>query len=445
MNATRRAYGWATVGVAAFLVYGSLVPFEFHPRPLGRAADDFGNILKAGVVIPSRSDAVANVLLGIPIGFALLGWIAAERGWSRWRMAGVGVLAWPACVTFSAAVEFAQLFTAGRTCAVSDILAQALGACIGIGAWVAIGPAFTANVRTLANRTDLNAAGRISLVYIALVAFLQTLPFDATASPANLYRKLRDDVHFRPFSEYEGRTAAERWQHTGQLAKLAGLFFPLGLLAAHSRGRFQRWKLPRVALAALGLAVALESLQLVIQSRVPSTTDALVGASAIVVGWYAARVHAEGLARPLAVSWFLIWLALMTPITQPPAEAPRRPTPRAFDWLPGLPLTDGHPLWAFEEMLTKLVLFGLLGVLVAAAWLPPRTRRGPRGSVRTAAIIAGIAAVVIAAAIENRQRWFETHTPCMTDVLLGGLGAVMGVVVASWIYRPSPASQRLVC
>ncbi len=444
MNAARRAYGWAVVGVAAFIVYGSLVPFQFHPRTLGQAAETFQHILTAGVTIPSRSDAVANVLLGLPLGFALMGWLAAERGWSRWRVARSGLLAWPVCMTFSGAVEFVQLFTPTRTCALSDILAQAVGACAGIIAWIVSGPSFTATVRKLVSRTDLNAAGRIGLGYIAFVAFVQTLPFDATASPAQLYCKLRNEVRFRPFSECDGPTAAERWQLTGRLAKVAGLFFPIGLLAAHIRGRIERWNLPRVALAALGLAVGLESLQLMIQSRVPSTTDALIGALAAVAGWYAARVHQEGLARPFAVSWFLIWLAMMTPITQPPAEAPRRPSPRPFDWIPGLPLTDGHPLLALEEMLTKLVLFGLLGVLVAAAWLPPRTRRGPRGSARTAAVIAGIAGLVIAAAIENRQRWFDTHTPCITDVLLGGLGAVMGVAMASLVQRPASAPARRV-
>ena len=89
--------------------------------------------------------------------------------------------------------------------------------------------------------------------------------------------------------------------------------------------------------------------------------------------------------------------------------------------MPGLPLETGDPLNALEEMLTKLVLFGLLGVLIAAWRLPPRTQGGK-------------AALNVALAIAKRRtpgRGLHreqpamgiTHTPCITDVLLGGLGS----------------------
>jgi glycopeptide antibiotics resistance protein len=254
-------------------------------------------------------------------------------------------------------------------------------------------------------------------------------------------------VRFVPFGEFTGMTDADRWTHIGKLAKLAGLYFPLGLLAARLKGRVETWSIVRAAPAALALAVGLEALQLVVQSRTPSATDALVGALAALVGWYAGRVHHEGLALPFAVCWGIVWCALMTPITQPPAAAPRRETPRPFDWIPGLPLEAGDPLEALEEMLTKLVLFGLLGVLVAAWWLPPRSRRGPGGSLRTAVVIAGGLGLVVSGFIENGQRWNDAHTPCITDVLLGGLGAGLGVLAARLLREQKAAapvrSERL--
>ena len=235
---------------------------------------------------------------------------------------------------------------------------------------------------------------------------------------------------FTPFGEFAGATDAERWKQTAKLAKLAGLYFPVGLLAARLKGRVEVWSILRVAPTALALAVCLEGLQLVVQSRTPSATDALIGAFAAVGGWYAGRVHHEGLAIPFAVSWGIVWLAGMTPVTQPPAGTPRLDTPRPFDWMPGLPLESGDPLNTLEEMLTKLVLFGLLGVLIAAWRLPPRTRREPGASVRGAVLLAAALGLLAAGAFENAQRWYDTHTPCVTDVLLGGLGAALGVLVA---------------
>jgi VanZ family protein len=217
----------------------------------------------------------------------------------------------------------------------------------------------------------------------------------------------------------------------GKLAKLAGLYFPIGLLAARLKGRTERWSILHVALAAFALGVCMEAPQLVIKSRVPSITDSITGALAAICGWYAARVHHEGLALPFAVCWGIIWLAGMTPISLPPPETQTREVPRPFDWIPGFVLESGDPLGALEEMLTKLVLFGLLGVLVAAWRLPPRVRRGRGGSVSLAVGIAAVLGLVVSGLFESNQRWYDTHTPCITDVLLGGLGAALAVLVAS--------------
>jgi VanZ family protein len=448
LTSGRRAFAWAVLGVAAFIVYGSLVPFQFRALAPGAAVDLFRIVLATGVRIESRSDAIVNVMLGVPLGFALLGWAAADRGWTRPRIAGRGLVLLPVCVLFSALVEFSQLFTVSRVCSASDIAAQSIGAAIGMAVWVLCGQAFTDRVRQMWTRADVNTAGRLLIAYVVLLAFIQTLPFDVSASPAKLYRKLRDGgVRSVPFGEFTGMKEADRWTHIGKLAQLVGLYFPVGLLAARLKGRVETWSIVRVMLAATVLAVGLEGLQLVVQSRTPSATDALVGALAAVTGWYAGRVHHEGLALPFAVCWGIVWCALMTPITQPPAGTPRRDTPRLFDWVPGLPLEAGDPLDTLEEMLTKLVLFGLLGVLVAAWRLPPRSRRAPGGSLRSAVAIAVGLGLVVSGLIENGQRWNDAHTPCITDVLLGGLGAGLGVLAARLLCErpagPQVRSERL--
>lgn len=432
VSAGRRAFAWAVLGVAAFTVYGSLVPFQFRALPLAEAIDAYCSILTAKLQIVSRSDVIANVMLGIPLGFALLGLVSVDRNWPRRKVAGYGLLLLPSCVLFAALVEFSQLFTITRSCSASDIAAQSIGSAAGMVAWIFWGQWVTDRARAIWDRADLNATGRLLVAYVVLLAFIETLPFDVSASPADLYRKIRNGgVIFVPFSEFNGMTDAARWKHLGTLAKLAGLYLPVGLLATRLKGRMEKWSIVHVALAGFALAVCLESLQLVIQSRTPNVTEALVGAVAVVVGWLAGRIHREGLAIPFAVSWFIVWFAMMIPVVFPLAGTPRLETPRNFDWIPGLPLESGNPLDTLEEMLTKLVLFGLLGVLVAAWWLPPRRRRGAGGSVKVTAVIAVALGLLIAGFIENSQRWTDLHTPCITDVFLGGLGSLLGVLVAS--------------
>ncbi len=434
MTPVRRGFAWAALGAAGFTAYGSLVPFHFRALALTDALAAFGAVLAAGVAIDSRSDVVANVLLGMPLGVALLGLACADRGWSRARAARVGLLLLPACAVFAAGVEFAQLFTTGRTCSASDIVAQTLGSAVGMGAWVVCGQA-------LADRAgaDVNAAGRLLVAYLALVGFIQTLPFDVSASPRNVYGKFHDGgVLFVPFGEFAGVTDAERWEKVAKLVKLAGLYVPIGLLAACLPGRVGRWGVARAALAALALGVILEGIQIPVRSRVTSATDALVGAGAALAGWYAARVHRGGLTLPLAFCWGVVWLAAMTAVTQPPPGTARLDAPRAFDWDPGGPLESGDPLGVLEAVLTKLVLFGLLGVLMAAWRLPARTRRAAGASVRATAALAAVLGLVASGFFEAAQRWYNTHTPGMTDVLIGGLGAALGVVAASRAGAPAP-------
>lgn len=436
MSANRRVLAWGAAGVAAFIVYGSLVPFHFGPR-----TDSFARVLAAGLKFTSRSDLIANAMLGVPLGFALLGAACADRGRPRAKVALLGTCLLPACVLLAAAVEYAQLYTLERNCAVSDIVAQGAGALAGMVGWVLWGQGLTDRARALWDRSAVNATGQLLLAYLGLMLLVQALPLDLSASPADFARKVRDAARFGLFGELDAMSDAQKWKRYGDWAKLAGLYFPAGLLAARLKGRIERWSIVPVALAALGLGFALEAAQLVVQSRTPSLSDVVVGALAAVSGWYTGKVHHEGLALPFALSWCVVWFAGMTPVAQSPPGTPRLGAPRPFDWMPGLPLESGDPLFTLGEFLTKLVLFGLLGAIVAAWRLPPKRRGGPTGSVRVAALVAGVLGLVVAALIESSQRWTETHTPCVTDVLLGGLGAALGVAVASRAVRSSATGR----
>lgn len=427
----RRALAWCAAGAAAFTLYGSLVPFHFRALTFGRALELFGMLLAEGVWVYSRSDLIANVMLGAPLGFFLLGAARADREPSFKRTGVVALALLPLCALFAFGVEFAQQFTTTRNCALSDIVAQTVGSALGMLAWAAVGPALVRAIRALWARTDTNPAARVLFAYLALLLLIQTLPFDVSASPGELYKKVRDGgVTFVPFAELRGATDERKWELYGKLSKLAGLFFPVGLLIARANGRAGRWGAAKVALAALAIALCTEGAQLVVRSRSPSATDVLVGACAALVAWYAARVHSDGLAVPFALSWFVVWCAALTPAYLPRPGAPRLDEPRAFEWVPFAAAESGEPMHVLEDVLTKLVLFGLLGVLVAARVLPPKVRRGPGGSARAAVLISLVLGLLVSATVESAQRATAAHTPGVTDVLLGAAGAALGALAA---------------
>src|SRR5262245_52270613 len=68
-SAPRALFLTAGLGLLLFVVYGSLVPFDFHGRPLDAAWRTFQQAPWLVLGIDSRADWVANLLLYIPLGF----------------------------------------------------------------------------------------------------------------------------------------------------------------------------------------------------------------------------------------------------------------------------------------------------------------------------------------------------------------------------------------
>ena len=64
---------WALLIYLAFVVYGSLLPFEPRPPPTAGAWEAFLRLPYLELGVASRADWVANLLLYIPLGFLIVG------------------------------------------------------------------------------------------------------------------------------------------------------------------------------------------------------------------------------------------------------------------------------------------------------------------------------------------------------------------------------------
>jgi len=64
-----RAFLLLTLAYMAFIAYGSLVPLDLHVKTLPAAWAEFMDRMSPGTLVISRSDFVANILLGVPLGF----------------------------------------------------------------------------------------------------------------------------------------------------------------------------------------------------------------------------------------------------------------------------------------------------------------------------------------------------------------------------------------
>lgn len=418
----------------AFAAYGSFVPLRFRAVALAEAVQRF----VATPLIPlghaSKSDFITNVLLFVPIGFFLLGTLA-----DRSRQAAV-LLAAPvalAGVAISVAIEFGQIFVHGRTPSWNDVVAESLGGGIGALAWLAVG---SAAVEWLAELFRSESKGdrvyRILGAYVGVWAIVGLLPFDFTVRLEELGEKFRAGrIVFDPFlSGWTLRDAGG----TLLMAVPLGMF---GVVLGRTRGMDR----PVFLGVAVGLAaaVAMEAAQALSYSRTADTTDLLMNAAGVVCGaalaarWLGGGLRAlhTGADRLWPVAALAVWCVTLVIRHWSPFDFVSDP---AFikGRIPGMFGVPFHSYyWGFApyvliDATTKLLMAVPVGALLQLTW-QPRTRVW-RWVVGTG-IVALSGSVFLA--LELGQLLLPSRVPDQTDVYIGTLGALIGVLLVGVVNR----------
>ncbi len=421
----------------AFTAYGSLVPFDYHPKGWDAAVAEFDAALIGWRDRPlSLSDFAANVALGVPLGFAMLAAMTTRRRWESMFLAAPVVLFGG---LFAAAVEFSQLFF-NRVCAGSDVIAQSLGTILGTVLWIGCGRWAVERLRGTVGVAPL-LFGYAVVVLVAL-----TMPLDLTASPKQLYERLHPptttwvplgEVFANPNSTTQSDLkAAVGW------VELFALFLPGGVLLGGLPGKY-RTANGLVSVAGWGLLAAGvgEAAQVLVVSRHPSVTDVLVGGLAVVAGWVVGRVLAEKGVRKhrpeVAAVLGQAWSAVIAVIAwQPFTFFPAIMRERLGDmsWLPLREKVGGHYLWSLEDLIGQMVRFGVLGAIVT--W--GLSGRGKRASLWPAVLVAALVAVMI----ELGQAMVPGRTVSPTDVLIAAVGGWIGAAVMRRAAEPAPTVRK---
>lgn len=432
----------AALGYSLFVIYGCLVPLHFTPLPWAEAWARFRQIPELHLGHAFRSDWIANVLL-----FSLSAYLWIGSIWTGVRGAGavarsVGV--WIASVLFVTSLEFAQVYFPPRSVALQDVFAGSVGAAIGIAAW------------WISARRVLHLLGQWSRVrgrealaewllwpYAALLILYDVMPLDLTSSPHVLYEKWqRHMIWLVPFASVHGTFV----QILYDLGVEAMLWLPLAALwVASGRGsRLAAWCV--TVLASIGV----ETVQLVVQSRVSDVTDVLCAAAGGAVGVLlggairarahgeAARADARSDARIplLALVGFFAFSAVLGAVFCYPFDFhvdPRTFGPRVNQLL-SVPFRTywlGSEYFAFVDLLRKAVFFaplgGLLGITFARVRGPWARRACAVGSVAAVGLVAGF--------IEAVQVFLPDKVPDSTDALVAAMGGAVGYAAVGALWR----------
>lgn len=183
----RPAWLFATL---AFIIYGSLVPLDFHPHTLAWAWEQFQQTPMLNLGIDSRADWIANGVLYFPAGFLL-----AERFAGRLRglaLGGTVLLSIVALACIAFGVEFTQLFFPPRTVSQNDLLAETIGGALGI----LLALPFSNAIRRIAAFRPAHGTQGVTLLlgsYMAAYLVYCFFPFDFLLSGQEVAEKLSSD------------------------------------------------------------------------------------------------------------------------------------------------------------------------------------------------------------------------------------------------------------
>ena len=433
----------------AVALYGSLVPFDFAPRTLPRAVEQFRAILADKMMSDSRSDLVANVLLFVPIGFCLCAALAMDRGAGlrRFLMAPLVLVS---CVASSVLIEFLQLWFPARVSSMGDITAQGFGALVGLVLWLVLGQSTVQWLRTFTRyqRPADKIDWLLKAYFVALVIY-SLWPLDFTLSPGDLVRKYeKGGIVLVPF-------ASARWdlEYALALASDVAVFFPVGMLAAVpliSRRRPVRPLASGLCWGAVAV-LAVEGSQLFVFSRYCEAGDVLTGFAGVALGVFAMRrwrrtmrfedVGNESeapsrrnvaLLATAAVYAVVLVLVFCAPFDEWTSDMQTiRARYEGLMRTPFATLQQGHPLNAVTQVIRKGVFFaplgGLLALVVSSLQMPAALRRFCYAP-------ALVAAASVALVIELLQVFLPSHVADLSDVLLCTFGSLVGMIVTVRVF-----------
>ena len=423
---------------AVFVVYGSLVPLDFHPISLDEALQRFRAIRYLELGISSRADWVANLLLFVPLGFMACGFLS--RPGRLVRNIGTSFFVFAACIAQCVAIEFAQLYFPARTVSINDIVAESLGGAIGIAAWWLCGARVSA---FWSERWSRGIFSTNPALYVYLFVFFgySVLPLDLTLSPVELYHKWQmGRIVLRPFGfAFDNPSQALYVLSTDIL-----LWGIPGLLAILGTRRSARSVWLRLVLA----ACALEFVQLWVYSRISDVTDVFTAAMGAAVGIFVGGRIAQRRERSraqIAPRWLLAamaWLGLLVivfwyPFALEPDPSVIRSRLHDFMRTPFSTYYFTSEYSAITQLLRRFGFFFPLGAMLA---LPLVGARPERRRLRAGAALLGIAAIALS--LELGQVFLVDKTADLTDWLLETAGGAAGLWAAVWVAGRS--DERLV-
>jgi len=319
-----------------------------------------------------------------------------------------------------------------------DVQAQLIGSVIGLAGWGVAGGSLVAWLRTF------QEVRPTWMAVLGLLFLAQLAPMDLSIAPTDLKQKLSaGGVELIPFHKHPLSEPATQWGLLG--CAVTGALMGVALVKL---GRDQWLQSRSIWMNGLLLTIgvtAIEAIQLLVISRISSTSNLLV---ALAAGWCAVimarQLQGPGGWQPLPsergylhlAAGLAAWLtgALMIcagfwwPLKPRLDRVPIERSLRLFRaQKPGTWLLSGDYDFATKS---KLLWFFPLGLLLG--WICRRAQADWRFPAWPVLLLGSVLTIHLSLAAELGQVLFPPHAPDQTDLVLsGGLG-ILGMIVG-WL------------
>ena len=417
-----------------FVVYGSLVPLDFHPMSLAEAGQAFLCIPYLEIDLASRADWVANLILYIPLGAFFTAWLGGGRAVGFMD----GIAAFLACAAFAVGVEFAQLFFPPRTVSLNDMIAELLGSAAGIVLWRLFGVRFMGLLAEM-RPGGPHAVRAVVILYTAAYLAFSLFPYDFLLSAQDLAQKLVS-------GQYHVLMAASSCSSLllcgVKLAAEVAAVAPLGILLGMTGRSGGRTAYSRAWSYGLLLGLAIEAGQFFLASGNSQGISVITRATGMALGlalYFLMKNRRLDRFRPhlgkAAVLCFPPYLVLLAALN----GWFTRPWLGLQEGLQRLPELHFVPFYYHYYTTETAAMFSLLAYagmyapvgLGTWAWMAA----GRSGGYRGGALLAGLLAAGVAFAMEAGKLFIAAKRPDPTDLLIAAVAASAAFILATLISR----------
>ena len=442
---TYRKFLYFSFAYSLFIIYGSLVPLDYHPKPFEQAWLSFSQIRYLNLGAASRADWIANIILYIPLTFSLAACLIGKTK-SLFHSIFIGLLILCFSITLAVTIEFYQQFFPPRTVSQNDLIAETMGSVIGLTLWFSYGKKLL-NLLTHLTIGGKNALLACASLYVIGYLFISFFPYDFTTSYPELEHKLAKGKDAFFISDSCGSMV----RCTSKLISEIALAIPLGvLLSAVFKWHPQR--LVAVMLIGFVFGVLIESIQLLLISGIAQGISIVTRIIGMALGEKlytnlniaSLSLHAHRIKKylPFLLAPYLLllaslngWSIINLQLSDNIAEQFNR-----INWLPFYYHYYTSEAVALNSLLSIVLMYLPIGL---GLWLWTYSSNNNKTN---AEIKAGGYAVILCFIMETSKLFLASKHPDPTNLLISFFAAFitykLAGLIAQWFHEPESSIKN---